>query len=108
MLDESGNIKNFPGIKEDEWWKEKQRVGLFHDVRYEACFVSLEDGTFLMKWLIQPNGWHWVDEDGFGFSGDSAITLYSVIDENGNFTKEFELFSIDTTVYATEYADVNR
>ncbi|MBE6038430.1 MAG: hypothetical protein E7218_04425 [Anaerofustis stercorihominis] len=106
VLDENGNIKNFPGITEDERWQNKMNVRLFYDVRYEACFISLDDGTFLMKWIVQPNGWYWVDEDGFGFSGDSQITLYCIIDENGNFTKKFELYSIDNTLYADEYAEM--
>ena len=53
--------------------------------------------------MIQPSGWYWVDEDGFGFTGDSSITLYSVVDKDGGFTREFELYSIDKTVYCHEY-----
>lgn len=103
VLDEKGSIRDFPGIVEDERWERKQRVGIPPDVRYEAQFYALEDQTYLMKWMIQPSGWEWVDDDGFGFPGDSSIMLYSVIDGSGSFTKKFELFSIDGTRYCHDF-----
>lgn len=103
VLDEKGNIRNFPGITEDETWKKKHRIGSHRDVRFEARFVALGDGNTLMQWLYQPDGWYWVDEDGFGFSGDSSIMLYSVIDGSGCFTKPFELFSIDAQRYCHDF-----
>lgn len=103
VLDEKGNILNFPGILEDERWRAKQNVGLCPDVRYEAQFHCLDEGKFLMLWMTQPSGWHWVDEDGFGFSGDSPITLYSVLDANGNFEKQFALFRIGETQHCQDY-----
>jgi len=103
VLDESGNIKSFPGIVEDEIWTEKRRVGTVPDVRYEAQFYALNNNEYLMLWMIQPNGWYWVDDDGFGFTGDSSIMLYSLLDEKGAFTKEFNLFSIDNIRYCQEF-----
>lgn len=103
VLDEEGKIRNFPGIIKDERWEKKHRIGQCYDVRFEAQFSSLKNGEFLMLWLIQPSGWYWVDDDGFGFSGDSSIMLYSVLDKNGNFTNKFKLFSIDQTRYCHEF-----
>lgn len=103
VLDEDGKIKNFPGLVKEERWEQKHRLGQCYDVRFEAQFYSLENGAYLMLWLIQPSGWHWVDDDGFGFSGDSSITMYSVIDSSGAFTKKFELFSIDQTRYCKDF-----
>ncbi|MBP1581306.1 MAG: hypothetical protein J6A26_02755 [Oscillospiraceae bacterium] len=103
VLDEAGNIKNFPGITKDERWEKKHRLGQCYDVRFEAEFHALEQERFLMLWTIQPSGWHWMDSDGFGFSGDSHIMLYSIIDKQGAFEKPFELFSIDQTRYCHEF-----
>ncbi len=103
VIDENGEIKNFPGIIEDDRWISKRRVRTFPDVRYEAQFFDLGDKKHLMLWLIQPSGWHWVDDDGFGFSGDSSIMLYSLVDKNGEFLKKFELFSIDGNRYCHDF-----
>ena len=103
VLDADGCIRNYPGIVEDERWMEKQRVALCPDVRYEAHFYSMENAEYLMLWLVQPSGWYWVDEDGFGFTGDDSIMLYSVLDQKGNFLKKFELFDIDGTRYCHEF-----
>ncbi|MBQ8559709.1 MAG: hypothetical protein IJ439_07010 [Tyzzerella sp.] len=102
-LDEEGKIRNFPGIIKDERWERKHRLGQCYDVRFEAQFYSLENEEYLMLWLIQPSGWYWMDDDGFGFSDDSSIMLYSVINKTGDFTKKFELFSIDQTRYCHEF-----
>ena len=101
-LDDTGKIKKFPGIMEDERWKRKHRIGQCYDVRFEASFYAMDDQKYLMLWLIQPSGWEWVDDDGFGFSGDSSIMLYSIIDNRGNL-KKFELFSIDGVRYCHDY-----
>lgn len=102
VLAEDGSIRNFPGIAEDARWRSKHRIGMIRDVRFEAQFYPI-GGSFLMLWLLQPNGWYWVDDDGFGFSGDSSIMLWSVIDEQGRFTREFSLFSIDSTRYCHDF-----
>lgn len=103
VLWEDAKFRNFPGIAEDERWAEKLRIGLAKDVRFEAQFHGLKSGEYLMLWLIQPNGWYWVDEDGFGFTGDSSIMLYSLLDADGNFKQEFQLFSIDDTHYCHDF-----
>ncbi len=102
VIDEKGNILNFPGIIEDERVEKERRVNLFHDVRYEASFKRIDHNTYLMDWLIQPDGMYWMDEDGFGIEDDKCISLYTIIDENGNFLKPFELFQIGKAKY-TQY-----
>ena len=87
----------------DERWKKEHHIGQCYDVRFEAQFFALDDDQYLMLWMIQPSGRNWADDDGFGFSGDSSIVLYSVIQKNGEFAKAFELFSIDKTKYCHEF-----
>ncbi len=103
VLDKEGKILNFPGTVPDERWEKKYNLGRHSDVRFEAQFHRIKGGNTLMLWMVQPSGWEWVDDDGFGFSGDSVIMLYSVIDAQGNFTEPFRLFSIDGERYCNEY-----
>lgn len=103
VLEEDGTIRNFPGIVRDERWAGKHRLGQCYDVRFEAQFYPIDKGNFLMVWMIQPSGWHWADSDGFGFSGDSIIQLYSVVDGAGNFLHKFQLFSIDQERYCHDF-----
>lgn len=100
VIDEKGNILNFPGITEDE--RINKNIKIMKDVRYEAVFKKIDHNTYLMKWMIQPDGKHWMDEDGFGIEDVYSIDLYSIIDENGNFIKPFELYQIGNTKY-TQY-----
>ena len=106
-LDEKGSFKSFPGITPDERWQGKHRLGQCYDVRFGADFYSLEKGEYLMLWTIQPSGWHWMDSDGFGFSGDSHIMLYSVLDPGGKFADQFRLFSIDRTRYSAILTNIS-
>lgn len=108
VLEEDGRIKNFPGILEEESWLKKKRVALFPDVRYEAQFFPLEKGGYLMKWMIQPSGWYWADEYGFGRTSDESIVLYSILDAAGNFKQEFRLFSIGGRCYQPEFEAFSR
>lgn len=103
VLDEEGKIKNFPGIVKDARWESEHKIGQYYDVRFEAQFFATDSGEYLMLRIIQPSGWHWIEDDGFGFNGNSSITLCATVDRNGNFTKIFELFSIDRTRYCHDF-----
>ena len=41
-----------------------------------------------MIWTVQPDGRHWMDDDGFGDEDQPAIALYTFIDEAGRFTAD--------------------
>ena len=103
VLDENGQIKNFPGIEKDKRWEDKHRICQCYDVRFEALIYHMDNDEYLMLWMIQPSGWYWADEHGFGHNDHQSITLYSLIDSNGNFTKKFELFSVGQTRYCNEF-----
>ena len=90
VIDEEGKILNFPGIEEDERIETARKIGKIFDVRFEAVFTLLENGKTLM---------YWMDNDGFGITNDKRITLYSTIDENGNFLHKFRLYSIGDKIF---------
>jgi len=103
VLDEKGAIRNFPGIVKDERWEMEHHIGQCYDVRFEAQFYPLDEGKFLMLWMIQPDGWYWADEDGFGRTRDNSIVMYAVVGKDGEFEGRFALFSIGRERYCHEY-----
>lgn len=38
------------------------------------------NGVARVDWQLQPNGYYWRDDDGFGMTGDEEITVYGFID----------------------------
>ena len=53
----------------------------------------------IMLWEIQPDGRYWEDEDGFGGTSDAEVTLYTFLDENGDFTGPFRVYRIGAHDY---------
>ena len=99
LTDSRGNIQNFPGmIKEDFWAKEVAPNYLKPCVGFRSSFEKREDG-WLFLWQLQPDGWYWADEDGFGAEKDVEVILYTFVDLDGNFTGPFRLYSLDGTSY---------
>lgn len=91
LVNSRGVIQAFPGFK-DKPALEKL-VGPM-SLTPQICFrTSFEkrDNRWIMYWEIQPDGRYWEDEDGFGGTNDEEVTLYTYVDENGNFTGPFEL-----------------
>lgn len=44
-----------------------------------------------MKWVGNPDGMYYRDEDGFGMTDDDEINLEGAIDRKGNVVKKFSL-----------------
>lgn len=44
-----------------------------------------------MKWVVNPDGMYYRDEDGFGMTDDDEINLEGAIDRQGNVVKKFSL-----------------
>lgn len=96
MVDNDGNIKNFPGIeKKDFWVKElSSERCLWPVVRFRTEFSKYGMNRYIMRWQVQPDGRYWADEDGYGMTIDSEVVLYAFIDKNGDFMGPFRIYSI--------------
>ena len=91
LVNSTGVIQKFPGFKD----KEKLATlvdpkALTPQIRFRTSFEKRETG-WIMYWEIQPDGRYWEDEDGFGGTNDQEVTLFTYVDENGDFTGPFEL-----------------
>ena len=95
IIDKDGTICNFPGIEACEALQAELDIDRIPpEVRYSAAFKKCEDGRHLMIWTVRPDGRYWMDSWGFGAEDYEWVELYSHIDENGQFTAPFNLYSI--------------
>lgn len=99
IVDLNGNICNFPGFaQEDLWVSQVDPCYLKPLIRFCTSFERRGD-RLIMLWEIQPDGRYWEDEDGFGGTSDAEVTLYTFLDENGDFTGPFRVYSIGAHDY---------
>ena len=95
LVDKDGNILNFPGIEyTDTLTKELGRSDIKPVVKYEALFKKIDETKIIMVWTVRPDGRYWMDSWGFGGEDYEALSLYSYIDCDANFTMPFKLYSI--------------
>jgi len=94
IVDNRGNIRNFPGIVKADGWTKKltNERCLSPVVRFRTSFEKWDATRYIMLWQIQPDGRYWADEDGFGMENDEEIVLYSFIDQNGQFMGPFRIY----------------
>ena len=91
LVSSTGVIQKFPGFKDKEALaKRVDAKALTPQIRFRTSFEKRESG-WIMHWEIQPDGRYWEDEDGFGGTNDEEVTLFTYVDENGDFTGPFEL-----------------
>lgn len=102
IIDSRGNIQNFPGVvKEDFWVKHVAPNYLKQQVRFRSDFEKRENG-WIFKWQLQPDGWYWADEGGFGAENDWEVVLYTYLDLNGDFTGPFRIYQLDGKGYSLD------
>lgn len=100
LIDSDGNILNFPGIEyTDKLNEELGGSEVKPIVKYEAFFQKTNDNKFVMVWTIRPDGRFWMDSWGFGAEDYESLELYTYIDEFGNFTMPFKLYSIGYKIF---------
>jgi len=91
LVNSRGVIQCFPGFKDKEsLQKLVSNAALYPQICFRTSFEKQEQG-WKMLWEIQPDGRYWEDEDGFGGTNDEEVTLFTYVDENGDFTGPFEL-----------------
>lgn len=62
----------------------------------ELCFHfpsfvnTFKNGTALVSWQLNPDGEYYMDEDGFGMTGDREVEIYGFIDRKGHVLVKFQ------------------
>lgn len=97
IVDNSGQIMDFPGIIKEEFWINELNEGSISPyVRYRTEFEMCQNGNYLVLWEVQPDGRYWADDDGFGGTSDDEIVLYTYMDCKGTFLGPFRIYKIGT------------
>ena len=88
ITDPFGRFLSFPGVIHGPW-DQKLAGPLQSQVNFVAGIGSFRDGLASFRWMVQPDGFYYTDEDGFGAEDDEELWLYALINETGSFVTPF-------------------
>lgn len=57
---------------------------------YPTRIGRFKNGVAEVRWELNPDGYYFMDEDGFGMTNDEEITIYGFIDRTGTVVAEFQ------------------
>ena len=77
------SIRNVPG---DAWGRAKTG-----NATYPTHVCHFENGVAKVLWQINPDGYYFMDEDGYGMTDDEEIELVGAIDRTGKVVKKYTL-----------------
>lgn len=89
IVNRAGDIQHFPGFKDRAWESALDIPAADQRVKFVFWISPYQDGKARVRWLIQPDGRYFEDEDGFGAEHCDEIEVYSFLDEQGRFTEPF-------------------
>ena len=61
------------------------------DFHFPSFVHRYQNGISEVSWQLNPEGYYYMDDDGFGMSDDIEITINGFIDVYGNVIKKFKL-----------------
>lgn len=84
-----GCFLHYPGVKHGEW-EEEMEYPFVPIVRYAVRYNPFdENGLADFVWTVQPDGYYWADDDGFGIENDCEVELCAKLDKHGRFVTQF-------------------
>lgn len=60
-------------------------------LRYPSFVKMFKNGVAEVSWQLNPDGYYFMDSDGFGMTDDKEVTVYGFIDRNGKVVVPFRL-----------------
>lgn len=89
IVSQDGLIQNFPGYRDELWQKSLEIPMRRGEVNFAFWISPYKNGKAAVRWLLQPDGRYFADDDGFGAEKCVEIEMYSSLDENGDFVEPF-------------------
>lgn len=84
-----GCFLHYPGVKHGGW-EEGMEQPFIPIMRYTANYNPFdENGLADFVWTVQPDGYYWADDDGFGIENDCEVELYAKFNKHGRFVTQF-------------------
>lgn len=73
-------------LPEDVIDNARTRFAIFPTIVEHFC-----NGVARVRWQINPDGFYWMDEDGFGMTSDIEVEIYGYINKDGKVVGKFRL-----------------
>lgn len=96
VVDESGKLAML--TKDDVDWEslkdvpeEARRIAEGLSSGYSVKIGRFYKGAAWVEWQINPDGYYYMDDDGFGMTNDVEVNLYGQINTKGEVVRKFSL-----------------
>lgn len=80
---------NFPGLAHGKWEKNLAMSSVNKSNRFASYVYPFVGDKAVFRWMVQPDGRYWEDEDGYGMTPDNEVVLYALFNKEGRFITPF-------------------
>lgn len=60
---------------------------------FPSFILNYKNGIAAVKWQLNPNGFYWMDDDGYGMTADNEVNVYGFIDTEGKVISKFHYYT---------------
>ena len=64
-----------------------------YSFRYPSFIRYYQNGIAEVQWQLIPDGRYWMDDDGYGMTGDIELNIYGFIDQQANIISKFHFYT---------------
>ena len=64
-----------------------------YSFRYPSFIRYFQNGIAEVKWQLIPDGRYYMDDDGYGMTGDIELNIYGFIDQEANIISKFHYYT---------------
>ena len=64
-----------------------------YSFKYPSFIRHFHNGIAEVQWQLIPDGRYWMDDDGYGMTGDIELNIYGFIDQEANIISKFHYYT---------------